>query len=86
MIPQKTCAGLYIVLNRSDIKAEPECMRCRGNKQGCQFCAVRAKERGGERMKITFLPQNITCEAEAGDTILQAAVKAGVNMRRELCG
>ena len=45
MIPQKTCAGLYIVLNRSDIKAEPECMRCRGNKQGCQFCAVRAKKR-----------------------------------------
>ena len=45
MIPQKTCAGLYIVLNRNDIKAEPECMRCHGNKQGCQFCAVRAKKK-----------------------------------------
>ena len=43
MIPQKTCAGLYFVLNRTDIKAEPECMRCHGNKAGCQFCAVRAK-------------------------------------------
>lgn len=43
MIPQKTCAGLYIVLNRSDIKAEPECMRCHGNAAGCNFCAIRAK-------------------------------------------
>lgn len=43
MIPQKTCAGLYIVLNRSDIKAEPECMRCQGNAAGCNFCAIRAK-------------------------------------------
>lgn len=43
MIPQKTCAGLYVVLNRSDIKAEPECTRCHGNASGCQFCAVRAK-------------------------------------------
>ena len=31
-------------------------------------------------MKITFLPQNITREAEAGETILMAAVKAGVNI------
>lgn len=45
MIPQKTCAGLYLVLNRPDIKAEPECMRCHGNASGCQFCAVRAKLR-----------------------------------------
>ena len=45
MIPQKTCAGLYLVLNRPGIKAEPECMRCHGNASGCQFCAVRAKLR-----------------------------------------
>ena len=37
-------------------------------------------------MKITFLPQNITCEAEAGDTILQAAVKAGVNIDGNCAG
>ena len=43
MIPQKTCAGLYIVLNSPDIKAEPECTRCHGNAAGCQFCAIRAK-------------------------------------------
>ena len=43
LIPQKTCAGLYIVLNSPDIKAEPECTRCHGNAAGCQFCAIRAK-------------------------------------------
>lgn len=43
MIPQKTCAGLYIVLNTPKIKAEPECMKCHGNAAGCNFCAVRAK-------------------------------------------
>ena len=43
MIPQKTCTGLYLVFNRPDIKAEPECLRCRGNASGCQFCAIKAK-------------------------------------------
>lgn len=42
MIPQKTCAGLYLVLNKQGVKAEPECMQCRGNAAGCQFCAIRA--------------------------------------------
>ncbi|MGN0659920.1 MAG: ASKHA domain-containing protein [Emergencia sp.] len=37
-------------------------------------------------MKITFLPQNITCEAAPGDTILQAAVKAGVNIDGNCAG
>ena len=41
MIPQKTCAGLYLVYNRDDIKAELSCMQCYGNAAGCQFCAVR---------------------------------------------
>ena len=44
MIPQKTCAGLYLVLNQPGVKAEPECMQCRGNASGCQFCAVRAEK------------------------------------------
>ncbi len=43
MIPQKTCVGLYLVYNRSDIKAEQSCMQCHGNAGGCQFCAIRAK-------------------------------------------
>lgn len=37
-------------------------------------------------MKITFLPQNITWEAEAGETILEAAVKAGVNIDGNCAG
>ena len=37
-------------------------------------------------MKITFLPQNITWEAEAGETILMAAVKAGVNIDGNCAG
>ncbi|QHI72948.1 2Fe-2S iron-sulfur cluster-binding protein [Aminipila terrae] len=37
-------------------------------------------------MKITFLPQNITWEATAGETILQAAVKAGVNIDGNCAG
>ena len=41
MIPQKSCAGLYFVYDRDDIKAEVSCMKCYGNAKGCQFCAVR---------------------------------------------
>ncbi len=37
-------------------------------------------------MKITFLPQNITWEAEPGETILQAAVKAGVSIDGNCAG
>lgn len=44
MIPQKTCAGLYLVLNRNDLKAEPECIRCFGNQAGCKFCAIKARK------------------------------------------
>ncbi len=37
-------------------------------------------------MKITFLPQNITWEANTSETILQAAVKAGVNIDGNCAG
>lgn len=43
MIPQKTCTGLYFILNNPDIKAEPECLRCNGNSSGCNFCKVKAR-------------------------------------------
>lgn len=43
MIPQKTCAGLYIVLNTPEVKAEPECLRCHGNTAGCKFCKIKAE-------------------------------------------
>ena len=37
-------------------------------------------------MKITFLPQNITWEAQPGETILQAAAKAGVSIDGNCAG
>lgn len=43
MIPQKTCTGLYLVLNDPKIKAEPECMKCYGNKSGCEFCKIKSR-------------------------------------------
>lgn len=43
MIPQKTCTGLYLVLNRNDLKADIACMQCRGNTAGCKFCSIRAE-------------------------------------------
>ncbi|QAT43393.1 hypothetical protein [Aminipila luticellarii] len=43
LIPQKTCSGLFFVLNDPDIKTEPECMRCLGNPSGCRFCKIRAR-------------------------------------------
>ncbi|MDO4396331.1 MAG: hypothetical protein Q4C51_06080, partial [Clostridia bacterium] len=41
MLPQKTCTGLYFILNRSDIRPEPSCVQCLGNPAGCDFCAIR---------------------------------------------
>ena len=40
MMPPKTCTGMYLVLNRNDIKAENACIRCQGNPSGCRFCSV----------------------------------------------
>ena len=52
MIPQKTCTGLYLVLNRNDVKADVACMQCRGNSAGCMFCAIRGKmEKAEEKIK-----------------------------------
>lgn len=40
MIPQKSCSGVFLLLNR-EIEFEPDCMKCNGNSKGCQFCRVR---------------------------------------------
>ena len=37
-------------------------------------------------MKITFLPQNVTWDAAPGETILQAAAKAGVSIDGNCAG
>ena len=49
MLPQKTCTGLYFILNRSDIRPEPSCVQCLGNPAGCDFCAIRENLRGKRR-------------------------------------
>lgn len=41
IIPQKSCMGFFFVYNRPGITAEAECIRCRGNSKGCEFCRIR---------------------------------------------
>lgn len=41
IIPEKTCIGLYIILNDHEIKAEPKCTRCQGNLAGCNVCKIK---------------------------------------------
>lgn len=43
MIPQKTCTGLYFVLNTPAKNPDPQCLLCHGNKSGCKFCSIKAK-------------------------------------------
>ena len=44
MIPQKSVAGLFFVLEGDNLIVEPECLRCDGNKKGCNFCVVRSRQ------------------------------------------
>ena len=41
IIPQKSCMGFFFVYNQPGIEAEVECMKCRGNSRGCEFCRLR---------------------------------------------
>lgn len=43
MMPEKTCAGLFFVYRRPDIKAAQPCLACKGNSAGCSFCSVKNK-------------------------------------------
>lgn len=43
IIPQKSCMGFYFVYDKPGIEAEAECMKCRGNSKGCEFCRIRQK-------------------------------------------
>ena len=45
IIPQKSCMGFFFVYNQPGIEAEVECMKCRGNSRGCEFCRLR-QQRG----------------------------------------
>ena len=44
MIPQKSVAGMFFVMEGEDLAVEPECLRCDGNKKGCRFCVVRSRQ------------------------------------------
>ena len=41
IIPQKSCSGLYLVLNDRNIKFEKDCLKCKGTVSGCQFCKIK---------------------------------------------
>ena len=80
MIPQKSCAGLFFVLNH-ELEKEPACMRCMGNPKGCDFCEInmRRKEEGDE-ISMRFMPMNIEYKGPALSSVLECAGKVGVNI------
>jgi len=43
LIPQKSCTGLFFVLDDYELDIEPECVSCLGSSSGCSFCSVRTK-------------------------------------------
>ncbi|MDD4376622.1 MAG: vitamin B12 dependent-methionine synthase activation domain-containing protein [Eubacteriales bacterium] len=44
IIPQKSCSGLYLVLNDRNIKFEKDCLKCNGTVSGCQFCKIKKQK------------------------------------------
>ncbi len=80
MIPQKSCAGLFFVLNH-ELEKEPACMRCMGNARGCDFCEInmRRKEEG-DQISIRFMPMNVEYKGPALSSVLECASKSGVNI------
>ncbi len=80
MIPQKSCAGLFFVLNH-EIEKEPGCMRCMGNPKGCDFCEINMRRKQeGEKISIRFMPMNIEYVGKPLDSVLECAAKVGVNI------
>lgn len=41
LVPQKSCASVYLVFKDFKLKMEKECINCNGNKNSCQFCNVK---------------------------------------------
>jgi len=48
MLPLKTCAGLYLVVEDPDKLPAAECQACIGNPSGCKFCKLSRKNRRKE--------------------------------------
>ena len=80
MIPQKSCAGLFFVLNH-ELEKEPACMRCMGNPKGCEFCEINMRRKQeGEKITLRFMPMNIEYKGPALSSVMECAAKVGVNI------
>ena len=81
MIPQKSCAGLFLCLN-TEIEEEPECAKCMGNAAGCNFCEIkiRMEKNEGENIKLRFLPMDKIYEGMPLTSLLECAGAVGVNI------
>ncbi len=80
MIPQKSCAGLFFVLNH-ELEREPACMRCVGNPKGCEFCEINMRRKTeGEKITMRFMPMNVVYNGHALESVLECASKVGVNI------
>ena len=80
MIPQKSCAGLFFVLNH-ELEKEPACMRCMGNPKGCEFCEINMRRKTeGEKITMRFMPMNVEYKGPVLSSVLECASKVGVNI------
>ena len=80
MIPQKSCAGLFFVLNH-ELEKEPACMRCVGNPKGCEFCEINMRRKQeGNLITMRFMPMNIEYRGKALGSVMECAAKVGVNI------
>ena len=44
MVPLKTCAGIYMIVNDRECIPHPNCQQCIGNPKGCHFCRIRNEQ------------------------------------------
>jgi len=44
MVPLKTCAGIYMLVNDRSCVPHPDCQQCIGNPKGCHFCRIRTDQ------------------------------------------
>lgn len=44
MVPLKTCAGIYMLVNDEKCIPHPDCQQCIGNPKGCKFCRIRKEQ------------------------------------------
>ncbi len=79
MIPQKSCSGLFLVLNK-ELKKEPACRRCMGNRSGCEFCEINMRMKEGNRIEIEFLPSGKIYSGERLASVLECAGRTGVDI------